>query len=158
MRIPFMKIQNISMHGFNVMLCTGKQQQNTMSFLFLNRFWSNLLQNYWFLDLNIFRHTLHLVGISLWEILKTIYSEMGDNLDKKKKNGSPIFSWGIHLWKLKTLAYMVLKLCYAQESNNKIQCVSYFLTNFDQTNIFRQTLHLVGISLWEILKTLMQKL
>ena len=48
--------------------------------------------------------------------LKGNNSKMGDNLDKKKKYGSPIFSWGIHIWNFKTLAYMVLKLCYAPES------------------------------------------
>ena len=33
---------------------------------------------------------------------------MGDNSDKKKYR-LPIFSWGIHIWNFKTLAYMVLK-------------------------------------------------
>ena len=34
----------------------------------------------------------------------------------KKKYRSPIFSWWIHIWNFKTLAYMVIKICYAQES------------------------------------------
>ena len=45
-------------------------------------------------------------------------SKMGDNSEKKqKKHGSPIFSWGIHIWNLKTLTYVVLNLCYVYESN-----------------------------------------
>ena len=42
---------------------------------------------------------------------------MGDNSDMKKK-GHLFFSWDIHIWNFKTSAYMVLNLCYAQESNN----------------------------------------
>ena len=48
-------------------------------------------------------------------IRKTI-TKMGDNSDKKEHR-SPIFSWGIHIWNFKTLAYMVLNLCNAHESN-----------------------------------------
>ena len=41
-------------------------------------------------------------------------NKMGDS--DKKKYGSPIFSWGIHIWNFKTSTCMVLNLCYAQES------------------------------------------
>ena len=40
-------------------------------------------------------------------------SKMGDNSDEKKNTGRLFFHENF-----KTLAYMVLSLCYAQESNN----------------------------------------
>ena len=45
-------------------------------------------------------------------------SKMGDNSDKKKKCRLPIFFMRNKYMKFQKLAHMVLKLCYAQESNN----------------------------------------
>ena len=44
---------------------------------------------------------------------------MGDKSDKKKIQVTDFFM-RIHIWNVKTLAYMVLNLCYAQQ-NNKIK-------------------------------------
>ena len=76
---------------------------------------------------------------------------MGDKSDskkkkkkkKKKKIRGTYFLWGIHVWNFKTLAYMVLNLCYAHESNkwpkfakdhnsNKISLT--WLKNYQVTN------------------------
>ena len=43
-------------------------------------------------------------------------SEKGHNPVKKKKYLSAIFSWGIHIRNFKTVAFTVLKLCYASKS------------------------------------------
>ena len=34
----------------------------------------------------------------------------------RKQYGLPTFLWGIHIWNFNIFAYMVVKLCYAQES------------------------------------------
>ena len=48
-------------------------------------------------------------------------SRKGDNSDKKKKNVSAIFPWGIHIWNFKTLACMVFdKRMHGQPETNML--------------------------------------
>ena len=77
----------------------------------------------------------------LAQIVSRHNSRKGDNL-YKKKYGSAIFPWGIHIWNFKTLACTVHKIWHASDfilisskghnsrkgdnSDKKKTCISYF--------------------------------
>ena len=57
---------------------------------------------------------------SCWQHFMLIFSKghnsrKGDNSDKKKKYGSAIFPWGIHIWNFNNLACMVHKIWHASD-------------------------------------------
>ena len=125
-----MKFQNISTHGSKHMQCTWKQQlaKKLQRAITPTKFHKNCQK---FIQIIFFSAPISIPNIKTlaqinFEILLTRFQcyfilsaiTLKDNSEIiriRKNYGSPIFSWGIHIWIFKTLAYMVLNLCNAHE-------------------------------------------
>ena len=125
------KFQNISINGSKLMLCSWEQQMvkklqraitPTKFHYICWKFYSgdlllgpNHYTKYQDSSSNTFWDTL-LTRFQCYFFTREITLKWEIISDKKKKYGSPILSWGIHMWIFKIWAYMVLNLCYANES------------------------------------------
>ena len=125
---PFTKFQGSSSNSFwDILLtrykCPKLQRAITQEVFFKI---SSKVNQFVYSSLPVYLSSFKALALILFEIFcwqdcinifsKDRNSEKGQNPVKKKKYLSAIFSWGIHIRNFKTVAFTVLKLCYASNS------------------------------------------